>query len=274
MTLTKPFPAPKIMGVVNVTPDSFSDGGRHMDPVAAIAHGLKLAADGADILDVGGESTRPGANAVSEEEELQRVLPVIKGIREKSAAVISIDTRKPLVARAATEAGASIWNDVSALGYAADSLESAANLGCGVVLMHAQGSPGTMQDNPYYDDVVEEVYAFLNGRIDACVEAGISKDKLIVDPGIGFGKSLEHNLALLAGLERFKALGPPVLLGASRKRFIGALDGATGGAADQRLGGSLAAVIEGRRRGASIFRVHDVTETRQALIIANAIEMA
>lgn len=265
------------MGIVNVTPDSFSDGGRHLEPAAAIAHGLKLAADGADILDIGGESTRPGASAVSEEEELQRVLPVIRELAQKSDVFISIDTRKPSVARAAISVGARIWNDVTALGYAADSLETAASLNCDVVLMHAQGDPQAMQDDPYYEDVVGQVYAFLDARINASLKAGISKEKLIVDPGIGFGKTVEHNLALLANLERFKALGLPVLLGASRKRFIGALDdvaGGTAGAADQRLGGSIAAVLAGLRRGASIFRVHDVAETRQALNIANAIEMA
>ena len=265
------------MGVVNVTPDSFSDGGKFTDPEAAIAHALQLAEDGAEILDIGGESTRPGADPVSAEEELRRVLPVIEELAQKSDAVISVDTRKPLVARAAIGAGATIWNDVTALCDAADSLETAASLNCDVVLMHAQGDPKTMQDDPYYDDVVEEVYTFLDGRIDACLAAGISKEKLIVDPGIGFGKTVEHNLALLAHLERFALLGLPVLLGASRKRFIGVLDGAAsgpGGAPDQRLGGSIAAVIEGRRRGASIFRVHDVAETRQALNIANAIEMA
>ena len=281
LALMKPKEPPpaqrKIMGIVNVTPDSFSDGGQHFDAATAIAHGLKLVGDGADFLDVGGESTRPGADPVSAEEELRRVVPVIEALAEKSAAVISIDTRKPLVACAAMAAGASIWNDVTALCYAPDSLEIAARLGCGVVLMHAKGDSKTMQHDPYYDDVVEEVIAFLDGRIDACVKAGISKDKLIIDPGIGFGKTVEHNLALLAHLERFTALGLPVLLGASRKRFIAALDGAASGpgaAADQRLGGSLAAVIEGRRCGASIFRVHDVAETRQAINIADAIEMA
>ncbi len=280
MALMKPNDArsapPKIMGIVNVTPDSFSDGGQHFDAAAAIAHGLKLAGDGAGVLDVGGESTRPGADPVSADEELQRVLPVIEALAEKSTAVISIDTRKGVVARAAMAAGATIWNDVAALSDSS-SLETAASLGCNVVLMHAQGDPKTMQDDPYYEDVVEEVYAFLDGRINACLKAGISKEKLIVDPGIGFGKTVEHNLALLAHLERFTALGLPVLLGASRKRFIAALDAASdgrGGAADQRLGGSLAAVIEGRRCGASIFRVHDVAETRQALKIADAIEMA
>ncbi len=277
MSAKKPLTPPKLMGIVNVTPDSFSDGGRYFNPAAAIAHGLRLAADGADILDVGGESTRPGAAPVADEEELRRILPVIKGLAEKTAAAISIDTRKPSVARAAISAGASIWNDVSALTHAPDSLEAATSLGCSIVLMHAQGDPRTMQDHPCYEDVVEEVYGFLDGRVGACVKAGVTMEKLIVDPGIGFGKTPPHNLALLRGLGRFTALGAPVLLGASRKRFIAALDDPSdsfGGPADQRLGGSIAAVIDGWRRGASIFRIHDVAETRQALKIAAAIEMA
>ena len=265
------------MGIVNVTPDSFSDGGAYFDPAAAIAHGLGLVRDGADILDIGGESTRPGADPVSADEEARRILPVIEGLAEKTNAKISVDTRKPSVARAAIAAGAAIWNDVTALSFAPDSLETAAELNCRLVLMHAQGSPKTMQDDPYYEDVVEEVFEFLESRIAACLKAGISGEKLIVDPGIGFGKNLAHNLALLAHLDRLASLGPPVLLGASRKRFIAALDPGLEeqqGKADQRLGGSLAAAIEGWRRGASILRVHDVAETRQALKIAGAIEMA
>jgi len=268
----KPMQPPKIMGVINATPDSFSDGGRFLDADAAIAHSLQLARDGAYILDIGGESTRPGAVTISVEEECARVLPIIEGITGKANALISIDTRKPEVAKAAMAAGATIWNDITALTYAPGSVEMAASLGCHVVLMHAQGDPKTMQNNPYYDDVVEDVYAFLAGRIDACVKAGIDQSKLIIDPGIGFGKKLEHNLALLAQLDRFVGLGCPVLLGASRKRFIAALD--RDGPADSRLGGSLAAVMTGYRRGASIFRVHDVAETRQALKVAFAIETA
>ncbi len=264
--------SPLIMGVVNVTPDSFSDGGAYADAEAAIAQGLKLAEDGADILDIGGESTRPGAEPVSLEEELNRVSPVIEGLAGETTAKLSIDTRKPEVARAAVAAGASIWNDVSALAYAPESLETAAALQCDIVLMHARGDPKTMQDDPRYGDVVEEVYAFLAGRMEACVKAGVSEARLIVDPGIGFGKALGHNLALIANLDRFCALGVPVLFGASRKRFIAALDRA--GPAAERLGGSIAAVLAGRARGASIFRVHDVAATRQALKIAHAIEGA
>ena len=265
-------PVVKIMGVVNVTPDSFSDGGRFFDPQAAVTHALALAEEGADILDLGGESTRPGAAPVPLEEELRRVIPVIEQLAGKTRAAISIDTRKPDVARAAVRAGASIWNDVSALTYAKDSVEIAAALGCDIVLMHAQGDPRTMQDNPVYEDVVAEVTAFLGARIETCVAAGIARDRLIVDPGIGFGKTLEHNLALLANLDRLSSLGCPILLGASRKRFIAALD--RDGPAANRLGGSLAALLAGWRRGAAIFRVHDVAETRQALKIAGAIENA
>lgn len=262
----------QIMGVVNVTPDSFSDGGFFADAEAAIVHGLKLAEEGADILDIGGESTRPGAETVPLNEELNRVMPVVEGLAGKTPARLSIDTRKPEVARAAVAAGAAIWNDVSALSIAPESLEVAASLDCEIVLMHAQGDPKTMQDAPHYGDVVEEVHAFLAGRIEACVRAGLREERLIVDPGIGFGKTLAHNLALIAHLDRFASLGRPVLLGASRKRFIAALD--RDGPASDRLGGSLAAVIEGRRRGASIFRVHDVAATRQALKTADAIENA
>ncbi|WP_428407736.1 dihydropteroate synthase [Hyphococcus sp.] len=263
--------AVQIMGVVNATPDSFSDGGVYLDAQAAVAHGLKLASDGADILDIGGESTRPGAEEVPLELELARTIPVIEGLRKKGCeAAISIDTRKPDVARAAVSAGASIWNDVTALSFAPDSLDTAMSLPCDIVLMHAQGDPKTMQRDPHYDDVVEEVYAYLARRIEACVKAGVSEERLIVDPGIGFGKTLNHNLNLMAHLDRFCALGRPVLLGASRKRFIAALD--REGPAKDRLGGSLAAVLSGFSRGASIFRVHDVAETRQALSVFSAIE--
>jgi dihydropteroate synthase len=265
-------PQLQIMGVVNVTPDSFSDGGRYASAEAAIAHGRRLADEGAHILDIGGESTRPGADPAPVDVELRRVMPVIEGLAGKTGAIISIDTRKPDVARAAAAAGASIWNDVSALTFAPASLKTAAGLDCKIVLMHAAGDPRTMQDNPYYDDVVEAVYAFLARRIETCLAAGIAPDRLIVDPGIGFGKTLDHNLQLLANLDRFLGLGAPVLVGASRKRFIAALD--RSGPAEERLGGSLAAAVEGWRRGASILRVHDVAATRQALAVTAAIENA
>ncbi len=260
---------PKIMGIVNVTPDSFSDGGKFVNPEAAIARAVQLVEDGADILDIGGESTRPGAEPVSAGDELSRVMPVIEGLAGKTKAALSIDTRKADVARAAVAAGASVWNDVSALMHEEASVETAAALDCGIVLMHAQGDPHSMQQDPSYTDVVSEVMAFLAARIELCAAAGIDRERLIVDPGIGFGKTVTHNLALLAGLERFQALGRPVLLGASRKRFIAALDRA--GPADSRLSGSLAAALAGFSRGVQIFRVHDVAETRQALKIAHAI---
>ena len=263
---------PLIMGVVNVTPDSFSDGGAFADPARAIAHGLQLVEDGAVILDIGGESTRPGADSTPAEVELARVLPVIKGLASQTAAAISIDTRKPQVARAAIAAGASIWNDVSALTFAPDSLAVAAALDCRIVLMHAQGEPGTMQDAPRYENVVEEVRGELAARIAACEAAGIAKARLIADPGIGFGKALAHNLDLIASLDRLKPLGVPILLGASRKRFIAALD--RQGPAAGRLGGSIAAALAGAARGASILRVHDVAATRQALAVHFAIDSA
>lgn len=263
---------PLIMGVINVTPDSFSDGGACLDPAHAIELGLKHVDDGAAILDIGGESTRPGADEVPVETELARVLPVIKGLAGQTAAAISIDTRKAEVACAAIAVGASIWNDVTALSYTPDSLPAAAALSCKIILMHAQGDPKTMQVAPHYDDVVEEVASYLAGRIAECERAGIARARLIVDPGIGFGKSTAHNLALLAGLGRFAALGVPVLLGASRKRFIAALD--RQGPAAERVGGSLAAALAGASRGASILRVHDVAATRQALAVAAAIDSA
>lgn len=268
---------PLLMGVVNATPDSFSDGGRHGEPAQAVEHALRLAAEGAAILDIGGESTRPGADEVPAETELSRVLPVIKGLSGRVAAALSIDTRKPEVARAAVAAGASIWNDVSALSFAADSLETAASLNCRVVLMHAKGTPKTMQDAPRYDDVVGEVEAFLVERMAACAAAGIDRGRLILDPGIGFGKTLAHNLALLGALPRLARLGPPVLAGVSRKRFIAALDEAAGAPEPPpggRLGGSIAAALLAAAKGAAILRVHDVAATRQALVVHAAIEKA
>jgi dihydropteroate synthase len=261
------------MGIVNVTPDSFSDGGRFSDPAAALDQALKLVADGADILDIGGESTRPGATPVGEAEELARVVPLIAAIRARSAVTISVDTMKPAVARAAVVAGANIWNDVTALRHAPEAAEVAAELGCEVVLMHMLGEPGTMQAAPAYDDVVAEVEAFLLARVEAAAAAGVSRDRLWLDPGIGFGKTLAHNLALLAALPRFVALGLPVLLGASRKRFIAALD-PRGEAAGARLGGSLAAHLAGAAAGVAAVRVHDVFETAQALTVQAAIQTA
>jgi dihydropteroate synthase len=258
------------MGVVNVTPDSFSDGGRLMDPDAALARARKLVADGADWLDIGAESTRPGAEPVAEAEEIARALPLIAALRRESDIPISIDTMKPAVARAAVAAGASMWNDVTALGWRGDSLASAAELGCQVVLMHMQGEPGTMQAAPRYDDVVAEVTAFLVARAEAAMAAGVERSRLWLDPGIGFGKSLEHNLALLADLDRITGLGFPVLLGVSRKAFVRRID-PTAEAPGDRLGGSLAAALAGARAGVAMVRVHDVRETVQALAVQAAI---
>jgi dihydropteroate synthase len=261
------------MGVVNVTPDSFSDGGRFVGLEAGLARARALIAEGADILDIGGESTRPGSAPASEAEEIRRVVPLIAAIRAESALPISIDTMKPAVARAAVAAGATIWNDVTALRFAPDSPTAAAELGCEVVLMHMLGEPGTMQAEPHYQDVVSEVAAFLAARAEAAMSAGVARDRIWLDPGIGFGKHMiRHNLPLLGGLDRIVALGFPVLLGASRKSFIGALDG--GRPVDARLGGSIAAALAGVAAGVAAVRVHDVRETVQALKVWTAIAQA
>ncbi|HEY0647555.1 MAG TPA: dihydropteroate synthase [Phenylobacterium sp.] len=261
------------MGIVNATPDSFSDGGRFLDPAAALAHARRLIAEGADMLDVGAESTRPGAEPVPVELEIERIVPLVRAIRAESAVPVSVDTMKPQVARAAVAAGAAIWNDVTALRHAPNSLHVAAELGCEVVLMHMQGEPRTMQAEPHYDDVVTEVAEFLAARAEAAMAAGVARERIWLDPGIGFGKHmLRHNLPLMAGLPRIVALGFPVLLGASRKSFIGALSG--GAAPDQRLGGSIAAALVGASAGVAAVRVHDVAETVQALNVQAAIAQA
>lgn len=260
---------PRIMGVLNVTPDSFSDGGADASVDDAVARGLEMAAAGADFIDIGGESTRPRAEPVSAEGEQARVLPVIEGlIAAGCAAPVSIDTRNAATARAALSAGARIFNDISALSHDPDSLALAAETGAHVCLMHAQGDPRTMQDDPKYGDVLLEVFTYLEGRIEACVRAGVALEKLIVDPGIGFGKTMEHNLALISGLAAFQAFGCPVLLGASRKRFIGVLGDEPEAA--RRAPGSIAAALAGVAQGAQIIRVHDVAETRQALRVWTA----
>ena len=264
----------KVMGVLNATPDSFSDGGRFTDLEAALAQARRLIADGADIVDVGGESTRPGAAPVDEDEEIARVEPLVRALAAESTVRISVDTRKPAVARAAVAAGATIWNDVTALSHAPDSLATAAALGCDVVLMHMQGEPGTMQAEPRYDDVVAEVAAFLAARAEAAMAAGVLRQRIWIDPGIGFGKHMTaHNLPLLGNLDRIVALGFPVLLGASRKSFISALDDASR-PADERLGGSIAAALAGAAAGVAVVRVHDVRETVQALRVWTAIAHA
>lgn len=262
------------MGVTNVTPDSFSDGGRFLQSADALAHARQLLADGADLLDVGGESTRPGAMPVGELEEIARIIPLIQAIRAESAAPISVDTMKPAVARAAVAAGATMWNDVTALRHAPDSLATAAELGCEVVLMHMQGEPATMQAEPQYDDVLSEVAEFLAARAEAAIAAGVLRARIWLDPGLGFGKHMtRHNLPILAHLDRIVALGFPVLLGASRKQFISAVDGGGRTPAD-RLGGSIAAALAGAAAGVAAVRVHDVRATVQALRVWTAIDQA
>lgn len=259
----------RVMGVVNVTPDSFSDGGRHASVEATVRHGLALVAAGADLLDIGGESTRPGADPASIDVELERVVPVIAALSEATDVPLSVDTMKPEVARAAAGAGATWWNDVNAL-RAPEALETAASLNMTTVLMHMQGEPRTMQAAPTYDDVAADVTAFLRARVGAAREAGVTAP-IYVDPGIGFGKTLAHNLALMRGLSALEtATGAPVLFGASRKRFIHALDPTADDPLD-RLGGSLAAALHAAGSGASVIRVHDVRETVQALRVQHAI---
>jgi len=255
------------MGVVNVTPDSFSDGGLYLDPEAAVAHGRELAAAGAEILDVGGESTRPGAEAVSAEEELRRVVPVIRGLRDLDCEV-SVDTSKAEVAAAALDAGAGIVNDVTALRGGPEMAALCAERGAGVVLMHMLGDPRTMQDDPRYEDVVAEVRTFLAERIEAATAAGIDEERIWLDPGIGFGKTAAHNMELLRRLGELRELGRPLVVGTSRKSFIGRIDGS---AADERLGGTIASSVLAAAEGAEVLRVHDVAEMRQALAVATAI---
>lgn len=257
------------MGIVNVTPDSFSDGGRFLDPAAAIHHGLRLAAEGADILDVGGESTRPGAAPITAEEELRRVLPVVTALCEQTTVPISIDTSKATVAHEALAAGAEAINDITALTGDPEMVRLAAASGCGVCAMHMQGTPQMMQENPTYGDVVEEVLEYLRNRRDALVAAGIAPSRLALDPGIGFGKTVEHNLALLKSLNRFHELGCPLLLGVSRKAFIGRL---LGNLQADRTAGTIGAAVAAARQGVTILRVHDVAAVRQALLLFKAIE--
>lgn len=261
------FDTARVMGIVNVTPDSFSDGGQHDTTEAAIAHAMRLVEQGADLLDIGGESTRPGATEISEAEELQRVIPVIEALAKQINIPIAIDTSKPVVMRAAVQAGASIINDVFAL-RRDNALDVAAELKVPVILMHMQGEPGSMQAAPHYGDAVTEVHSFLTQRIFACEMAGISKKNIVIDPGFGFGKSLEHNLALLAQLQRFVELGVPVLAGLSRKSFIGSLSGRD---VNDRVYGSVAAALIAAQNGAKIIRVHDVAATVDALKIWNAV---
>ena len=260
--------SPLIMGIVNVTPDSFSDGGQHATTEAAVAHALQLAVEGADLLDIGGESTRPGALAVTEAEELDRVIPVIEQLANQTDAALSIDTQKPAVAEAALAAGAVVINDIAANRTDPQMWQIAVAARAGYVAMHMQGTPQTMQDAPAYTEVVTEVRAFFDERLERFNEAGLNAEQVLFDPGIGFGKTVEHNLALLAGLERFKKMKRPLLVGASRKSFIGHL---TGAAVEDRLAGSLACACRAAEAGAAVLRVHDVKETNQALQTWNAI---
>ncbi len=256
---------PLLMGIVNVTPDSFSDGGRFFSPQQAIEHGLSLRAAGADILDIGGESTRPGAAAVSVQAELDRVLPVLEGLRGCGAA-LSLDTMKPEVMRAALAAGADMINDVRAL-ETPGALEAVANSDCGLCLMHMQGEPRGMQHDPRYEDVVAEVKQYLQARVDAALQAGVSRERLLIDPGFGFGKTLEHNIALFKAMPELAQIAP-VLAGVSRKSMLGLI---TGRPVEGRLAASIAAALLAAGRGAAILRVHDVGETVDALKIMNAL---
>ncbi len=259
-------PDPIVMGVVNVTPDSFSDGGEWLDPRAAIAHGRDLVAQGAAILDIGGESTRPGARPVTEAEELRRVLPVLEELAGAGAR-LSIDTSKAAVAAAAIDAGATVVNDVTALRGDPAMAALVAQRGCDVCLMHMLGEPRTMQRDPRYDDVVDDVKAFLAQRLEVAVGAGISEQRVWLDPGIGFGKTIDHNLELLARLDEIVALGRPVVIGTSRKSFLGTIAGRDAG---ERVPATIATNVLALERGARVFRVHDVAQARDALLVAAA----
>ena len=259
---------PSIMGVVNVTPDSFSDGGRYLDADDALAQGLALVREGAAIVDIGGESTRPGSDPVPVEEELRRVLPVVEALAERVGVPISVDTMKAEVARRALGAGAALINDVSALRADPAMVEVVAELGAPVCLMHMQGAPKTMQEDPHYDDVVDDVLQFLEERMAFALARGVAEDQLLLDPGIGFGKTVEHNLTLLRHLDRFVALGRPVVLGTSRKRFLGAILGSEPG---DRVIGTVATTVIGLLAGAHVFRVHDVKPNFEALRVALAV---
>lgn len=263
--------SPHIMGIVNVTPDSFSDGGRHNCLDAAIAHGLKLIKDGADSLDIGGESTRPGATPVSPEEEQARIIPVIEGLKG-TGAIVSVDTRHAATMEAALKAGASVINDVSGLTYDRKSVSVVSDANVPVIIMHMQGDPTNMQGNPFYNSMMYDLLSFFKERLEYCRQNRIEKSMVVFDPGIGFGKSDEHNLLILRYIKEFQVLDVPLMLGTSRKSFIARLSNAE--PADQRIGGSLASIIWGLEQGVQFFRVHDVSETRQAFTIYEAIKAA
>ncbi|MDA8085610.1 MAG: dihydropteroate synthase [Nitrospiraceae bacterium] len=259
-----------IMGILNVTPDSFSDGGLYLDPGKAVDHALRMAAEGADIIDIGGESTRPGAVATSAQEQIRRTVPVINAIKKRTRIPVSIDTYRAEVARAAIDAGADILNDISGMRFDAAMPALAAGSGVPVVLMHIKGTPADMQKNPRYDALIPEILDYLRGSIGIALEAGVEAEKIIIDPGIGFGKTFEHNLEILKDLETFTGLGRPVLAGPSRKAFIGhILDGAP---ASERLEGTIAAAVIAIMNGANILRVHDVKEVVRAARVADAIK--
>ena len=262
------FDAPRVMGILNITPDSFSDGGQHFAPADALRAAKDMTADGADLLDIGGESTRPGAETISPEEEIRRVRPVIDAVTQAVDLPVSIDTRKASVADAALGAGAQIVNDVAGFTYDPDLAPLCAGRGAPVCVMHAQGDPATMQKNPHYDDVVQDVYAFLQERVDALTRQGIARDRIIVDPGIGFGKTIRHNLTLLQNISAFHGLGCPVLLGVSRKRFIGVIGNAPNAA--ERAPGSVAVGLAALAQGVQLLRVHDVKDTVQAIALFQA----
>jgi dihydropteroate synthase len=268
-----PLSRPLVMGILNVTPDSFSDGGAFASPEMAVEHALRMEAEGADMIDIGGESTKPGAEPVEPETELERILPVIRNIREQSRVCISVDTYRAATAEAALDAGADIVNDISALRLDPAMVRLVADRKVPVVLMHMQGTPRNMQEKPSYINCVEDVAAFFRERIDHCTQNGVDKAKIILDPGIGFGKRLSDNLSLLAHLSRFKEHHLPLLVGVSRKSFIGMLSQSTG-TPDQRLGGSIAAAVTAARNGADILRVHDVAPTIEALKVLQGIETA
>lgn len=257
-----------LVGILNVTPDSFSDGGRYLNADEAIAYGVRLAEEGADLIDIGGESTRPGARPVSAEEELERVLPVIRGLRRAVAIPLSIDTYKSRVARAALDEGADVVNDISALRFDPAMASLVVTENVPVVLMHMQGTPRTMQERPFYRDVVAEVRDFLSERFRFALAEGVKPEQIVVDPGIGFGKDLEHNLALLRDLSALEALGRPILVGPSRKTFVGKILGI---GPEDRLEGSLAAAVAAVLAGANMIRMHDVREARRAIAIADAL---
>ncbi|WP_371224360.1 dihydropteroate synthase [Roseovarius sp. 2305UL8-3] len=266
------FEAPSLMGILNVTPDSFSDGGQHFDPRVALDRALAMEAAGAAIIDIGGESTRPGATEVAPEEEINRTAPVIAALRNKTKLPISIDTRKAQVAKAAHTAGATLVNDVAGFTFDPALAPFCAEAALPVCVMHAQGTPEIMQNDPRYDNVALDIYDYLSGRIKALVATGIARDQIIVDPGIGFGKTLEHNLTLLRNLSIFHGLGCPILLGASRKRFIGTIGGTQ--EAGQRVHGSIAVALAGVAQGVQMLRVHDLAETAEALALWQAATLA